>query len=975
MKQTILLFSLLFMAVSCCENKGHETISKVSENGYRYEEVSNDPFLARIYTLENGLKIYLSKNADEPRIQTIIAVRAGSKDEPRDNTGLAHYLEHMMFKGTGHFGTSEWEKEKPLLDSIFNLFEAHKKAVTAEERKKIYAQIDAVSYEASKHAISNEYDKLVGALGASGTNAFTSYDLTAYINEIPSNEMERFMKLEYERFTDMQLRLFHTELETVYEEYNRSQDNGYSLMWDKTMDGLFEKHPYKTSVIGFPEHLKTPSMYSVMNFQKYYYAPNNMAIMMTGDLDFEKTVQTIDKYFGQMKPNDDLKRPETAVEDPVTTAKTYNIATPDQERILVGYRFGDAKSKEALYLELIASIFNNGKAGLIDLDLLQKQKVLGLNVELESLNDYGIFYFIGTPREGQTLEEIGDLIKEEIQKLKTGDFNEELLQAIINNKKMEVIETTDSRYACYSFLQAFISQFEWKDYISRIDEMAKISKKEIMDFANNFFLDNNYVTVYKRTGENKEKVVVEKPAITAVLVNRDNESTFAKDLLSMKSDPLEPVFIDFKDVIKKENVKDGVDFYYTKNISNKIYFLNQFVEISSYTDKKLALAFKYLPYLGTSKYTPDELKMEMYKLAMYFNAYSTNGRSYVSLFGLDETMDKSLALMSEMINDAAVNKEAYDNLVNDILKQRANSKLNKGQILSGLVNYAKYGQKSYFTDILTEEELRATDPQELVDIIKNFSSYKHGFYYYGPDEKKNVLALLKKLPTPNDLKDVPQRVEYSELPMDKPVVYFADYDMVQAEIILLAKDRIFDPEVMPYQSMFNAYYGGGMNSIVFQEIREARALAYSAYASVSTPSRKGQSSYIQAYVGTQSDKMANAMDAFRDLLANMPSSEKAFEISKETELNNIRSQRLTKTDVFWTYMSCLDLGIDYDYRKPIFENIQKMTLKDVEDYFNQHVKPAQYSVLIVGKRDKIDFKYLNKIATVKELSLTELFGY
>jgi predicted Zn-dependent peptidase len=976
MKKTILLLSTFCFLAACCEKKGYETISKTDSNGYKYEEVTNDPYQARIYTLENGLKVYLSKNTDEPRIQTIIAVRAGSKDEPRDNTGLAHYLEHMMFKGTDNFGTSDWEKEKPLLDSIFNLFELHKATESAEARKEIYKQIDAVSYEASGYAISNEYDKLVGALGASGTNAFTSYDLTAYVNEIPSNELERFLKLELERFSNLQLRLFHTELETVYEEFNRSQDNGYSLIWNKTFEGLFEKHPYKTSVIGLPEHLKTPSMNSVMEFQKYFYVPNNMAVLMTGDLDFEKTVQLVDKYFGQMKPNPDLEHPAPVEEAPITAAKTYEIATPDQERILVGYRFGDVHSKEALYLDLIGSIFNNGKAGLIDLDLIQKQKVLGLDAGSESLNDYGIFVFMGAPREGQTLEEIGVLIQEEIQKLKKGEFDEDLLQAIINNKKLAVIEATDGRYACYSFLTAFIGQIPWKDYVARIDEMAKLTKDEVVAFANDFFKDNNYVTVYKRTGENKEKVVVEKPAITAVRIDRDSESGFSKDLLAMKPEPIEPVFIDYKEVIKKESLKDGIDFYYTKNVSNKIYSLNQFVEISNITDKKLALAFQYLPYLGTSKYTPEELKMEMYKLAMYFNTNSTAGRSYVSLFGLDETMKQSLALMSDMINDAVVNQEAYTNLVDDILKQRANAKLNKSRILwNGLVNYVKFGPKSSFTDILTEEELKAIDPQELVDIIKSFSSYKHGFYYYGPDEKDQVFSTLKGLKTPDVLKDVPPRVEYPELPMDKPVVYFADYDMVQAEIILLAKDRIFDPALMPYQSMFNSYYGGGMNSIVFQEIREARALAYSAYASVSNPSRKGFSNYVQAYVGTQADKMANAMDAFRELLANMPASEKAFEISKETELNNIRSQRLVKTDVFWNYLSLQDLGIDYDYRKPVFEGIQKMTLADVQNYFDQHVKPAQYSVLIIGKKDKIDFKYLNKIATVKELSLTELFGY
>ncbi|MDR0683495.1 MAG: insulinase family protein [Dysgonamonadaceae bacterium] len=975
MKKLILLLLPLCLLFACSEKESHVTISKKDANGYSYEEVTNDPFKARIYTLKNGLKVYLSKNLDEPRIQTVIAVKAGSKDEPRDNTGLAHYLEHMMFKGTNHFGTSDWEKEQILLDSIHSLFELHKEAKTVDAKKAIYKQIDVISNMAAQYAIPNEYDKIAGAIGASGTNAFTSYDMTCYVNEIPSNEIERFMKLEYDRFSNLQLRLFHTELETVYEEFNIYQDRGNSVLWAKVFEGLFKNHPYKTDVIGLPEHLKNPSMNSVMKFQKEYYVPNNIAVCMTGDLDFEKTVQIIDKYFGQMQANPNLKHPDPIKESPITSPAYYDVATPDQELIAVTYRTEGAKSEEIVMLDLIASIFSNGKAGLIDLDLIQKQKVLSLMTGLETLKDYGLFVFYGQPRDGQTLEDVGSLVQEEIKKLKAGDFDKDLLEAIINNKKLEIIERTDNRFAAYSFIDAFIGERDWIDYISHTDKMAKITKAEVVAFANNFFKDN-YVTVYKRTGENKNKTVVEKPHITPVKVNRDKASSFATDLLAMKPEPIQPVFLDFNEVIKKKNIKDGIDFYYTPNTTNNIYSLNQYCNISEVTDKKLALAFQYLPYLGTSKYSPEELKKEMYKLAMSFDLESTSERSYVNVYGLNETMDKSLALVQELLNDAVVNQEAYDNLVNDILKERANQKLNKTVILNrGLLNYLKYGPKSAFTDIISEEELRAINPQELIDILKQFSAYEHGFFYYGPDSEASVFDLLKGLKTPEPLKPVPVKVQYPELPMDKPVVYFTNYDMVQTEIIFLAKDEIFDPENLPYVEMFNSYYGGGMNSIVFQEIREARALAYSAYSYVSNPRRKGESNYIAAYVGTQSDKMVNAMDAFRELLKNMPSSEKAFEISKETVLNNMRSERITKSGIFWTYMYLKDLGIDYDYRKPVYETIQKLTLNDVQNYFDNHVKPAKYSVILVGKKSNIDFNYLNKIAPVKELSLKEVFAY
>jgi len=976
MNKTIYLLCLFLVIISCVQEKARKTISLKDKNGYAYEEVTNDPFRARIYTLDNGLKVYLSKNTDEPRIQTMIAVKVGSKNDPRNNTGLAHYLEHLMFKGTTRFGTINWEKERPLLDSIANLFEARKIAATDEEKKDLYEKIDAVSLEASKYAISNEYEKILGAIGTSDINAFTSYDFTAYVSDIPANELDRFFRLEYERFTDIQFRLFHTELETIYEEYNMQQDYGGSIVWDKIFSGLFSKHPYKTDIIGLPEHLKNPSVKSVEAYQKFYYVPNNMAVLLSGDLDFENTIAIVDKYFGQMKPNNDIKHPEPIIEPPLTSPKIYDVAAPDQERIAVAYRFGNAKSKEALYLKLITSILYNEKAGLIDLDLVQKQKVLQIFASVESLKDYGVFFITATPRGNQTLEDAGALIGEEIRKLKAGEFDAGLPEAIINNKRLEIIQMTDARYySCYEFLNAFINEKDWKDYVSEIDEMAKISKDDIVAFANRFFGDN-YVTVYKRIGENKEKSVVEKSHITPIKINRDDESDFARELLAEKTIPIEPVFIDFDSTIKKEKLKEGVDFYYTRNLSNRIYSLDRFVEISDVTDKKLALAFRYLPYLGTSRYSPEELKTEMYKLAMDFTPYSSSERTYLSISGLNETMDRSLELMEELINDAAVNREAYDNLVNDILKERANDKLNKSRILyDGLVNYAEYGAKSPFTDILSEEELRSVQPQELIDIIKRFASYKHGFFYYGPDSQSDVAGVLKRLKTPAHAIDVPPRTEYPELPMDKPVVYYAPYDMVQTEIVLLAKDTVFDPALFPYQSMFNSYYGTGINSIVFQEIREARGLAYLAYANVSPPSRAGKSNYIQAYVGTQADKMVTATEALKNMLSRMASSDKAFQLSKEYVLNNIRSERITKSDIFWTYLNYKDLGINYDLRKPTFEKIQKLELKDIQDYFDKHIQPARYSVLIIGKKEKIDFTYLNSIAHVEEIPLKTLFGY
>lgn len=283
---SLILIGLAFAACESNEQQG--------ESQYTYESVDGDPFGLRLYTLDNGLKVYISENHKEPRIQTNIAVRTGSKQDPADATGLAHYLEHMLFKGTSKLGALNWEEEQVLLQEISDQYELLRATKDSAERKHIYHVIDSISGVAATLVASNEYDKLLSSLGAQGTNAYTSNERTVYINDIPSNELEKWLAIESERFSELVLRLFHTELEAVYEEFNRTQDSDYRQAYYKLMDLLFPTHPYgQQTTIGTGEHLKNPSMEKIHAYFKDRYVPNNMAIILAGDLDPEKTIAMV----------------------------------------------------------------------------------------------------------------------------------------------------------------------------------------------------------------------------------------------------------------------------------------------------------------------------------------------------------------------------------------------------------------------------------------------------------------------------------------------------------------------------------------------------------------------------------------------------------------------------------------------------------------------------------------------------------
>lgn len=421
-----------------------QSFSQVYSQTLTYQSYPNDPLNARIYKLDNGLTVYMTVYKDSPRIQTFIAVRAGSKNDPEYATGLAHYLEHMLFKGTDKFGSKDWAKEKPLIEEIVRLYDVYKKTTGDDARKKVYHQIDSVSNLASKYAIANEYDKMLASIGATGTNAFTSNEQTVYTNDIPSNQLEKWLTIEGERYRNPVMRLFHTELEVVYEEKNRSLDNGNSKAWEALFAGLFPTHQYGTqTTIGTIEHLKNPPLSDVIKYYNTYYVPNNMAITLSGDFDPDEAIKMIQAKFGSL-PSKEVPEFKVAEEKPITSPVVKEVFGPDAAALFMGYRFEGADSKDADVLQLLGNVLFNGNAGLIDFNLNQQQKVLTGYAGANILKDYSYLFLYGKPREGQSLDEVKELLLSQIELLKQGKFSDDLVSSIITDYKLQQTKKFES---------------------------------------------------------------------------------------------------------------------------------------------------------------------------------------------------------------------------------------------------------------------------------------------------------------------------------------------------------------------------------------------------------------------------------------------------------------------------------------------------------------------------------------------------
>jgi len=971
MKRFVVLFALALLIIVSCQPEKFKVSQQKDINGFSYMTVTNDPFKARVYTLDNGLTLYLSRATDQPRISALIGVKAGSAYEDPNATGLAHYLEHMMFKGTSKIGAMNWETEKVLLDQISDLFEEHRNSSSPGEKKMIYRKIDSLSYIAAGLVATNELDKIYSAIGDNRLNAGTSYESTVYMCEIPKNEIEKWAKIESERFSDVVLRLFHTELETVYEEFNMYQDMDGTRVSDMMMKMLFPTHPYGRDVIGLPEHLKNPSMVEIREFIENYYVPNNIAISLSGDFDFEPTVKLINDYFGTWGKSE-VNKPERPIEQPLTQIQKGDVTGPEEEYVNIAWRTAGTGTPDELMATIISSLLYNRQAGLMDINLNQAQKVKSSNASAYLMKDYGIFGFEGYPIQGQTLENVEELMLEQLTLIKKGEFDDWMLEAIINNTKLNYMRSLEQSYSRASMMiNSFINETPFNEFVSFIDKLSTVTKNQIVDYANEKLTDN-YVVVYKRTGENTGLVKVEKPEITPVNINRDQESEFAVKLLAEKSPSIEPLFVDFETALTKQSVSEGVDLFYAPNEVNGLFNLTFLTEVGKEHNIKMPVAFGYGSLLGTGSMNAEELKKELYRYGLSLSMSSGDRQSTISISGLNENLAKGVEIMGQVLADIKPDQAVLDAYIGKLLKEREDNKMNMPAIRSALENFSLYGQDSPTLYLIPSEGLKNLKAEELTDLIKGITKYPLTISYFGPSQPEDVINLLPEgIKTGGERTAVPEILTRKPVINSKSLIYVVDFDISQANISITANCELFNSSLVPEVTIFNNFFG----QIVFQEIREAKGLAYTATASMRLPAFSGQMTRYSAFMSTQADKLGLAIDGMTQLMSKMPGDEKSFRLACEGLMNNIATQRITNRSLFNTWYSYKLQGIDTDIRKDVYEKASTITLGEMDYFFGKNISKRNYAFLIIGNKNLLDFKVLNKIGEVKVISLEEIFGY
>ncbi len=892
----------------------------------KFETTPGDPFGFHRIKLENGLTVILAKNTDQPKIQSYILVHAGSLDDPERSTGLAHYFEHMMFKGSSRIAALNWEKEKPLLDRIEALFEQYRNEKDPAKRKAIYAEIDKTSFEAAQYS-NDEYWEILRAMGCTDINAFTSYEVTAYETVVPSHMLETFLTLEQERFSNIAMRRFHTELETVYEEFNRTQDNDRRQAISAALKLVAgEKHPFARPVIGLPEHLKNPSIRDVKNFFHQYYVPENMVLILVGDLDYEKTIALVRKTFGTLPAKKVAAKNPVSPLKPLSKPLTTEVTGPESEFLIMAIPMQVDRKENGYIRDLIFTVLSNGKNGIFDTNLRKTQKVQQISCSLFSIADEDMLFISAQPLQGQSLEELRALIEAELDNLKNGNFDPAILTAAVNNDRFELMTMAESRSSTASVaLNLVWHKRSMQEILDDLKKTEQLTKEEFVRQTNRI-LNSAPAIVYKRSGEKKDRVHAEKPPITPLKMPESRLSAFGKELAALPAGKASDLqVIDWSTAITETPVS-GTKLYCTKNEKNERFSFSIVLPIGSYHDLKHDLAISYLSLLGTETKDLTTFNSELYNLALDMDFEVDEYTTTLTITGLQKYLPQALRLLTERLTLAKADPAAYTRFVERIKKARADARQEPGNYLFAARTFAVYGGKNNpLFHVLSPKELEAIKPEELTAHLRALlASMPREFVYYGPASPDEVASLIQTtLPAPAEKQIViPEPVKFKIQPPQEHLVYLIRHPSAQVIACLTRTDTIRIPADTAAARIIDEY----TNPLYFQELREKQSLGYVAQAAYAVPGiHPDNYSQFIAILGTQPDKLRIGMQSMRNMTNELPQNQLFFNTIQFNTLTALQTMRIKPEYLYWYRRNMARLKRPLDQTAKDHARIKAMT--------------------------------------------------
>lgn len=932
------------------------------------------------YKLDNGLTVLLWEDHDAPDVTGYIAVRAGAVDEPAEYTGLAHYLEHMLFKGTQRIGALDWEKEKPIYDSIIALYDQYSDATDPKVREQLATQINECSMRQAKISSLEDFFVLLDLIGAEGVNAFTSYDLTAYMNSFPEAEMYRWLTIFSDRLIDPVFRTFQAELENVFEEYNMYANNPSSQAQKQLMEDIYKGSPYERDVIGLPEHLKNPRLSKLIEFYNTWYVPNNMALIIVGDFDTEKTKPMIAQTFGRLQPKELPARPSyPEVSFAGNPSKHYNLGyNPQVAWIYQGVKQGDP-DEEAL--DFVCALLYNGYVGLLD-KLNTKGDVSASYAYSDSRRNTGriviqaVPYYDANQQMFESDKATKAIIMKELDKIKNGEIDDKLIENVKRHyAQLYKVQDEEPDSKIQNLLYSFVYNKPIDDIFTESERIQNLTKEEIVRVAKKYF-DAPYMTIsFDEDTKTPKAKTLPKPNIKPVEPSHE-ETPYAKAFKQLPKEPIKQTFNDFNDV-KVSSLGENVKLHYSTNTKNDVFSLVLRYGVGAHEMPLLPYAAELMSdagIMGNPAVEGKDFKVQMADLGATVRYYCDDSYFTITVAGEDENMNKIMNLVNRQLLMPYLEQKQLDNLKGGEFFSRLSRQKRTAVQKSALMQYALYGKKSAYLDEVKFIDIWNMDGVQVQRLIASARTYALDVFYCGslPEDKLVPELPLTEGMQPSKSPFVQDRVTY-----DKPTVLFLPNSNVQqADLYFYINGRPYDIASDVQSDAFNQYMSGGFTGLIMYEIREKRSMAYSAYGVNATPELLGKDCYFIGYVGTQSDKVNDAISVYMDILTDMPKDSTNFEALRAALKQAGQTAKPSMRGKAATFEAWQRLGYKDDPAKVNAAAIDALTFNDIEKFYEDNIKGKPVTIILMGDPKTIDVKAIEKElgCKVTKLSPAKLFN-
>ena len=930
------------------------------------------------YRLENGLTVWLNEDHSQPKVFGAVVVKAGAKDCP--DTGIAHYFEHMMFKGTDRIGTLDYESEKVLLDSIAMKYDELAMTEDTAARARLQKEINELSIRSSEYVIPNEFNRLINRFGGSGLNAATSYDATIYFNTFSPQYMVQWAEINSERLINPVFRLFQSELETVYEEKNMYGDFIGDQVMDTLMARYFGPHPYAYPIIGSTKNLKNPRLTEMHKFFEDYYVASNMALILSGDFDAQQVMPILEKAFSRIRSGNAPKQ-EKVMLPPFNGRETMKVKFPIPfiKAMGLGFRGVSANHEDQVALNIAVNLLNNANGtGYLD-KLMVEHKLMGALAINESMNEAGILAVAIMPKLLiQSYSSAEKMVWDEINRVKNGDFSDEMFNSLKLEQKRQYassLENIDSRATV--MMNLFSQGKSWNDYLNEVARIESITKEDVVRVAQKYF-SNNYLCVTKSTGK-YPKDNLPKPAFSPVVPrNADASSSYAKQLEKIPEQQVAPRIIDFEKDVKTSKLTPLVTLYTTPNPLNDIFTLNISYGIGALEQPELMQLTNYLQLLGTESLSFEQFRSRLQSIGSTLAFDVTSDAFVMKVTGFDNHIDETMELVGDFIRHAKADDKKLRQIVDDAKVSEKAFFKSGDNVASALLEQVKYGDQSRYLRKLSLSQIKKLKGKDMLAIYDKVRSVQCDLHYCGTLPVEKVIGTIRQHLPLERTTVASNSPYYRELKQyDRPTVFFIDMpDMAQSIVYGYVKGDPVDDKASRHASrLFSVYFGGDMSSLMFQEIREFRSFAYRTSGRYQLPNHahKGTAGSFTAMLSTQSDKTLDALGVLDSLIREMPLKPERVEAVKQMLVNRINNDYPPFRNLSEKVASARMEGFDRDPAEEFLRDIATMDMQDISRFYREQISGRPVVYVIAGNRKHIDMKKLAEYGTIIKVKKKDIY--